>query len=391
MPDRTSGDYRFFQLLRLLAGRFDVRLSVHAVSGQQRLFGAAAVAEYLIQTRGIGVEVLSATPLEAVQAGNYDAVLFEFYTAARGLIEEVRFRCPAAVVVVDSVDVHFSRELLKARMTNNPADLAEALDIKAEELACYRAADLVIAVTAQDQERLHSELPAVRTAIIPNLHEVPAFSSAIGRVANQLLFVGGFRFRPNVDAALYFTSEILPLIRTVIPDARLVIAGESPPPEVLQLACDMVTVPGYVPDLAACYREASVSVAPLRYGGGMKGKVGEAMAHGLPVVTTSVGAEGFGFSLGRNVLVGDTAEAFAAAVISLLTNRPLYDQIRYAGWQFIRDHYSLDAVAAPVLSIFAGVADIPAQRLPLYMRIYKSIPISIRRRLWGMRRGRSEP
>jgi glycosyltransferase involved in cell wall biosynthesis len=104
-----------------------------------------------------------------------------------------------------------------------------------------------------------------------------------------MIFVGGFRHEPNIDAVVYFCEEILPRVKNVIPEARFTIVGSYPPVEVKNLNNEYITVTGHVSSTTPYLQESYVSVAPLRYGAGMKGKIGEAMAHGLPVVTTTKG------------------------------------------------------------------------------------------------------
>ena len=132
-----------------------------------------------------------------------------------------------------------------------------------------------------------------------------------------VLFVGNFRHAPNVDAAVDFCADAWPLVRAALPGARLQLVGTAPPPAVQALAGDDVEVTGWVPETSPYLDARSCSVAPLRYGAGVKGKIGEALAHGLPVVTTTVGAEGMDLVDGEHALIADGAQELAAAVVRL--------------------------------------------------------------------------
>lgn len=175
---------------------------------------------------------------------------------------------------MDSVDVVFHRLFAKARLSRDAADHQQAGVVKRDELAVYAKADAVLTVTEADRQVLLTEVTGLHVAIVPNIHPIPPRRVPDRAIAETLIFVGAFRHEPNVDAMIYFCHEVLPLIRAQRPGVRLRIVG------------------------------------------GMKGKIGEAMAHGLPVVTTSSGIEGFGLSPRENVLVGDTPQSIAQAALT---------------------------------------------------------------------------
>jgi glycosyltransferase involved in cell wall biosynthesis len=150
--------------------------------------------------------------------------------------------------------------------------------------------------------------------------------------------------------------------------------GSAPTDEVKALASEDVAVVGFVPETTSYLFSSDISIAPLRYGGGIKGKIGEALAHGLPVVTTSIGAEGFGFQVDKDVLVGDTPQAFAEAIATLWHDRDLYGCIRQNGWNYINDRYSVQAVEHLIKPIFERLSTCRAKRLSLIRRIRMLAP-----------------
>ena len=131
------------------------------------------------------------------------------------------------------------------------------------------------------------------TAVVPSTYpvarDVPGFTQ---RVPRSLLFVGGFQHSPNPDAVLFFCRQVLPLVRRSLPGVTVTIVGDAPPKEVIALSSAQITVTGWVPHVEPYLASHCISIAPLRFGAGLKGKIMEAMGTGLPVVTTSVGAEG---------------------------------------------------------------------------------------------------
>ena len=133
----------------------------------------------------------------------------------------------------------------------------------------------------------------------------------------SILFVGDFRHAPNADAVLFFYRHVLPLVRRSLRDVAVTIVGDAPPREVRALSSADITVTGWVPDVEPYLTTHCISIAPLRFGAGLKGKIVEAMATGLPVVTTPVGAEGMELVHGSTALIAESPEAFARAVIQL--------------------------------------------------------------------------
>jgi glycosyltransferase involved in cell wall biosynthesis len=378
--DRHSGSLRFFQMLRMLAARHEVTLSCYEVQKHVLRIGESEVQRYRDALLQIGVQVAQLDPLQVMRRFRFDAVLFEFYDSAIEYLHDARLLQWPAVTIVDSVDVAFHRLFAKARVTGSGKDLRYAKDVKHEEMEAYRRADHVITVTEQDRAILLAEEPALSVRVVPNIHAIHSLDDETPRKPDSLVFVGGFRFDPNVDAMLYFCREVMPLIWQRVPTATLRIVGDSPPDVVRELACDRIEVTGRVPDVHPYLRSSCVSVAPLRYGGGMKGKIGEAMAAGLPVVTTSAGIEGFGLTPGQHVLVADTPEGLSSAVASLLRDPAAYEAIRRAGWKFIADRFSPEAVERRLLGFLEGAATAPVRGLSSEERFKRMIPTPVR--LW---------
>lgn len=365
MPDCSSGELRFFTLLTLLARKHPVVYCALNDNGSvQQPNEASARLEH--SGIALGEESLA----NVLQRFKPAVIWFEGYYQVRpdylALLERC---CPRARIVIDSIDVHYNRFEALARLTGKSEDVAAASDVKTRELAAYASADMVIAVSEDDKRLLQRELPNTQIEVIPNIHAVPAFPGHKRRRHGELVFVGGFKHSPNVDAMHYFCRDVMPLITAACPESRLKIIGSNPPQDVHALANAHIEVLGYVPETAPHLESAYISVAPLRYGGGMKGKVGEAMSYGLPVVTTSFGAEGFGLQPGRDLLVGDSAVAFAAQVIALLNNTDLHALIARRGYDFIRRNYSVPVVERMFESSMRKLAQMPPRRIPLIQRI----------------------
>lgn len=364
-PDRNSADFRLCRLLGMLTEDHAVTVAVLGEARQTERIGADAVASYRRGLVALGAEVASGGIDAALGARAYGAVVFEWHFPAVALLQRVRLRQPQARVIVDSVDVVFNRLEAKARVSGAAEDAAHAQRTRAVELDVYRRADLVVTVTDADAQILQRHLPQVATYTIPNIHPLEPLVEIEPGHRQRLLFVGSYA-RPggetNIDAMRWFCSEVLPLIAAQEPRALLRIVGGPRVAEIDALASPHVEVLGFVPQTRPYLQSSGVSVAPLRFGGGMKGKVGEAMSYGLPVVSTSTGVEGFGLEPGVHALVGDTAQEFAGHVLALLADRDRLEAVRRAGYEFICEHYSDVAVGQRVRRLFADIGQYGVQR-----------------------------
>jgi glycosyltransferase involved in cell wall biosynthesis len=167
----------------------------------------------------------------------------------------------------------------------------------------------------------------------------------------DLVFLGGYSHKPNVDAVLWFTGEVLPLVLKKIPDLVFHIGGSNVTPEVQSLESANVKVHGFVPDLAAFFSAFRVFVAPLRFGAGVKGKIVSSLVHGVPVITTSIGNEGIDLVDGTQALVADSAEEFAQRVCALYEDQETWCKLSGAGIGYVNQHFSVDAARITIQDV----------------------------------------
>jgi polysaccharide biosynthesis protein PslH len=163
----------------------------------------------------------------------------------------------------------------------------------------------------------------------------------------KILTLGTLHYPPNADGIRWFAGEVFPLIKERIPGVTLTIVGKNPPRDIQQFETiypDAVRVTGYVPDLDPYFEEAALVVVPVRAGGGMRVRILEAFARGMPMVTTTVGLEGIDAEPGREVLVEDTPVEFADAVIRLLQDENLRQEIAMNGRKLIERKYDYRVV-----------------------------------------------
>jgi polysaccharide biosynthesis protein PslH len=206
--------------------------------------------------------------------------------------------------------------------------------------------DLVVTVSEHERRILTALNPAVPAVVISNGVDTRALRPVPRTAAAGLLFVGALDYPPNVDAACTLCRTILPRIRARHPLCTCAVVGRAPVERVRRLAeLPGVTVAGDVPDVRPYYAAASVAVAPLRSGGGTRVKILEAMALGIPVVSTTVGCEGLDVRNETHLLVADGPAAFAEQVCRLLEQPALRERLSTAGRRRVEEAYDWEAIA----------------------------------------------
>ena len=171
----------------------------------------------------------------------------------------------------------------------------------------------------------------------------------------DLVFIGNFNHRPNTDAVHFFVREIFPLVRAALPGVKLYLAGSNTTDEISAYQSEAIVVMGYVPDIEPLLASCRIFVAPLRFGAGMKGKIGDALSYGIPVVTTSIGAEGLGINDREQALIIDAPETFAEKISELYRDRELWQHLSDYGYEHIRSHYTPERVEEKILHALQGL------------------------------------
>lgn len=356
--DRDSGSLRLVNLMRMLTA-----------DGAHVVFLPAnrtADGHYTQTLQQLGVECSHAPHAARIPAwlrehgARFDSVLVCRHYVAREFMPLLRRHAPQARILFDTIDLHYLRERRAAELSGDTPALRAALRTRKLELELVAAADITLVVSSIERDLLREDAPDADVRILSNLHQVAGHGPAWAQ-RSDLLFVGGFRHPPNVDAVLWFVREVFPLIRTKQPGIRFHCIGGDVPAEISALGSQAgVEIHGHVPDLQPWLDGCRVSVAPLRYGAGVKGKINQAMAHGLPVVATSPAVEGMHLCNGFDVLVADAAEDFAQAVLRLDGDSVLWEQVATHALENVATHFSLDAARATVRELFLrpnGVRD----------------------------------
>jgi polysaccharide biosynthesis protein PslH len=173
--------------------------------------------------------------------------------------------------------------------------------------------------------------------------------------SSTLLFAGNMSYGPNIDAVSHFCREVLPLVRSQVPDVELWIVGTDPTPQVQGLEGNGVHVTGRVAEMAPYYAKCTACVVPLRAGSGTRLKILEAMALGRPVVSTTIGAEGLEVRDGEHLLIGDSPQRFAEQTVEMLRNQSLRRRITENARQLAVTTYDWDIIAERFINILSGI------------------------------------
>ncbi len=251
-----------------------------------------------------------------------------------------------ARIVYDTVDLCFLREERKAKVDA----LTAGRDAKRTELLLTYLSQRTLVVSSVEEKILGEMGFADKVSILPNVHAPePAHNTFENR--HGLMFIGGFMHQPNEDGVVWFVEKILPLVHKEIPEVKFYVVGSHPSEAVKALASPDIVVTGYVEDVSPYFEGTRVFVSPLRYGAGIKGKIGQSMSYGLPVVTTSIGAEGMGLVDGQNCLICDDEEEFARRVVEVYNDRELWMRLSQNGTEHVMRCFSPEAVKAQLQAV----------------------------------------
>jgi glycosyltransferase involved in cell wall biosynthesis len=257
----------------------------------------------------------------------------------------VRQRFPAARILYNVADLHFLRAQRQAKLENDAALRETAERLRRLEFAAMSLVDCVIVHSAAEAELLHRAAPGIDVTVIPwtiAVRDIERNRASQGRIA----FIGGYRHPPNADAAKFAAGSIMPLLRREAPGLELLLVGSHMPAEVSALAAKDIVPLGYVPSLDTVFEQVRLTIAPLRFGAGLKGKVLESMAAGVPCVMTSIAAEGLDLPDDLQWLVADEAQELAERVAALCRDDARHRRIAQGCQAYVAANYSSERIDA---------------------------------------------
>jgi len=316
--DRESGSNRLLNIIKILK-----ELDCHVIFFPDNEFGEQPYTNLLCQ---LGVEVIYkidesySTFIELKKR----IQLIDFAWICRPQLFNKYYKYLSTnknlFLIYDTIDLHFQRIKREWELKGSSIKKLEQKWRKslALEKKCSSKASLTITVTHEEKKVVDGW--GAKCNVVPNVHEpssreVPGFLEREG-----LLFIGSYLHPPNVDAVIWLCEEIMHEVWKWNPKVNLTLLGSNPSEEILKYKSENVSVPGYIPDVKSYFDRSKIFLSPLRYGAGMKGKIGQSMAFGLPVITTKVGAEGMNLQHNLNSMIVESTKDFVTAIRSLYEN-----------------------------------------------------------------------
>lgn len=352
MPDKDSGSVRMVRMIELL---------------QELGYKVTFFPNHLVKNEGYtqklqqkGVEVVYG-PIHfnsfIEENGKwYDVVILSRPRIGSYFMEACQIYCQKAKIIYDTVDLHFLRlgrqaKFEKGKLNKYYRDMSIKHEILEKDIITNADTAMVV---SEIEASLLKKAGFKNVEILSNIHDVDdaAYHSGFND-RKDMLFIGGYSHLPNIDGVEWFVNEILPIVLRKIPNAKLHVVGSNMPTDLEKYLRGKrgVIVDGFIEDISPILSSARVFIAPLRYGAGVKGKVGQAVEYGIPVVSTTIGAEGMYMSDGESVCIADTPDEFARKVISLYTDESLWDKIHNNARIVLTNHFSRDAAKKNLQSI----------------------------------------
>lgn len=330
--DKDSGSNRMFRLIQIFQ-----RLHYHVIFYPK---DGKPTEPYFSMLTDRGVEVLQnyqgfgRRSVQLRKVLNHVSIAWICRPKLNKKFQRILPKFPSVCWLYDTVDLHYVRQtresfLHPANSSKRKRLLARAARYKKLETRLSLQADATIAITDVEANELKKN-GAKKVELVPNIHVSAAANGLSFHERSGVTFIGNFTHTPNKDAVLWLLSEIMPLVWKIHPEIKVNIVGAGGSWETHLLSIPNVIFTGFVANVDSYFNAARIFVAPLRFGAGMKGKIGQSMEYGLPAVSTSIGVEGMGLTDGKDILVANTAEEFSTQLVRLYSDQILWERI---AWQ----------------------------------------------------------
>ena len=352
-PDQDAGSVLMLNVLRLMR---DLGLEVLFVPTNST--SATRRDRRLLKELGVRVAPhlgRAAIPTILERIGpRLDLCWLSRYDGGGHYLDVVRRHAPNARVVFDPVDLHWLRLSREATQSSDRVGMFRAMAVRERETYLVRMASVSVVVSRNEEELLRRTVPAANIVWMPIPHEVP------GRVAgfdtrDGLAFIGNYLHRPNVDAVTYFLDEVWPRVLANSPAMKFHVVGPELPDSLAQRQDPGLVIVGHVPKLDAWLNGVRLTVAPLRFGAGAKGKVIMSLANGLPCVATTIAAEGLELT-GEESAIADDADEMAAAIVRIHHDKAAWLAMSDAAVRWAASTHSLEAARERLEAILSPIA-----------------------------------
>lgn len=355
--DKESGSRRLFQLLKIFR-----ELNYHVIFAADNGYKEEP---YTSEMQNLQIEVLytqNGYGISIEEQIKDRLSLINFAWICRPELNEkyipIIREQPNIKIIYDTIDLHYLRMKRAWELSPKPRCIERAkewVNMQVKELDLAKQADLTITVTSVEKEILHQN-SIDNVAVIPNIHYPYKGDKKSFKEREGILFIGGYNHTPNVDAVIWLCQEIMPIVWQQLPEIQVTLLGSNPPQQVRDLANERIKVPGYIHDVSSYFLKNRVFVSPLRYGAGMKGKIGQSLEYGLPVVSTPIGTEGMHLVPEKDCLEAHTTEEFAAQILRLYRDERLWNQIA-ANAEKVISFYSPNSVKVSLNNLMNNLSN----------------------------------
>lgn len=350
-PDRDAGSLIAWSYLSILSGLGYEITFIPCNLNENGHYGRAL--------RDLGIELINYPFTRDIghfleqNATDFDAFFLWRVNAGGVYAQKIRELCPSTPILFHTQDLHFLRMQRESTRISEGSELVVAAEAMRErEMHLISIVDETILVSTHEQKYLRSLGCTSSLSVIPLVLDArPNRPDRGGR--EGIAFVGGFGHTPNVDAVMWFIENVWPLIRSERPDLTFHVVGSNPTREILGIEQPGIKVHGYVEDLYAVLDRMILTVVPLQYGAGIKGKIGSSLSAGVPVVSTMIGAEGMGLIDGTEIIIADAPRDFARAVLKVIDDSFLWNGLSEAGLGFIERNYATKVVREQLKRLLA--------------------------------------
>jgi len=270
---------------------------------------------------------------------------------SKKFIEIIKKYAPHCKILYDTHDLHFVREMREAKLANDPIKFEKAKLTRKNEFEIIHKADITITRGIKEANIVLDDNSSLKLAVIPPL-QIPQKDIPSYNLRKDILFVGGFQHAPNVDAIEYLIKDIFPKILK-LQNVKLYIIGSNPTQKVVDLCTNKKNVIflGYVENIEPYLKKCRILIAPLRFGAGVKGKITQSMAYGLPVVTSSIGTESISDDNSKVLIEAENSNDFAKKTVALYNDEKSWTELSNNGKEFAEKHYSPESVRSTICQI----------------------------------------
>jgi glycosyltransferase involved in cell wall biosynthesis len=288
----------------------------------------------------------------------FELVYIHKYEPAARYVAMARSYMPRARRIYSVADLHGLRMMRQAQVEDRPELVAHAKFVSSVEMTAAASCHAVVTHSPVEAAMMRRVLPHANVEVVPWHVPIAATPQVFAERAG-IAFIGSYAHAPNLDGALRLVDEIMPLVWQAAPETRCILAGSDMPRILSEPRDNRVQAIGQVASLSDLLGQTRLTVAPMAYGAGLKGKVLDSLARGVPCICSAIAAEGFDLPPPLRALVADDAAGLAAAIVRLHGDPALFAACREAGLAYVASAFS-EAVVDSGLRRAAGLAEMPA-------------------------------